>query len=48
MDGLAHEVAHIYERLLMGQTDESHVSWTPKGLFAAIGDYQRKRKELLA
>ncbi len=48
MDGLAHEVAHLYERLLTGRTDESHVSWTPRGLFAAISDYQRKRKELLA
>lgn len=37
--GLAHELAHAYETLVFGVTDENHAGWATNGVFKAIDQY---------
>ncbi len=46
MDGLAHELAHLFERSFDGRADNSHVTWKMNGIYAAVGAYQAGRKGL--
>lgn len=45
-DGLAHEMAHLFELYFRGQTDSFHVTWEAKGIYPAIRGYQADRRAL--
>lgn len=36
---LAHELAHAYEAIVLGKTDDAHGSWAANGVFKAIDQY---------
>lgn len=36
---LAHELAHAYESIVLGKTDDNHSNWGTNGVFKAIDQY---------